>query len=199
MSGSKVLGLVLVDPRVRSAWLARVGGIAATAVVAALIGGVPGPEHAGTVKLWGYLTFFASLVLLLLGKKVEKALEYAEWFMVAWIIGALLILGLFFTSLHAWVTVVTGFVGGGLFFIRDPQTGELMGLLPRGADWFILAGFAAYAGAGGLANCTVSNLVRDKGMGMAATVGFIPGLVCGWCVETSASGEGFGPPLASVC
>src|SRR6266498_4677603 len=51
---------------------------AATAVVAAQIGGVPGPEHAGTVKFWGYITFFASLGLLLLGRKVEQALEYAE-------------------------------------------------------------------------------------------------------------------------
>ncbi|PYN30069.1 MAG: hypothetical protein DME01_28575 [Candidatus Rokuibacteriota bacterium] len=171
---------------------------AATAVVAALIGGVPGPEHAATVKFWGYLTFFASLALLLLGKKVEQALEYAEWFMVAWIIGALLILGLFFTSLHAWVTVVTGFVGGGLFFIRDPQTGSLMGLLPKGADWFILAGFAAYAGAGGLANCTVSNWVRDKGMGMAATVGYIPAVVGGKKVELSAVGKVFVPTPDNV-
>lgn len=113
---------------------------------------------------------------MLLGKKVEQALEYAEWFMVAWIIGAPL-LGLFFTSLHAWVTVVTGFVGGGLFFIRDPQTGSLMGLLPKGADWFILAGFAAYAGAGGLGNCTVSNWFRDKSMGMAAVAPGLPTLV----------------------
>src|SRR5215210_6203244 len=70
---------------------------AATAVVAAIIGGVPGPEHAGQVKFWGYVTFFASLALLLLGKKVEQALEYAEWFMVIWIVLALLILGIFFT------------------------------------------------------------------------------------------------------
>ena len=152
----------------------------------------PGPTF------WGYLTFFASLALLLLGKKVEQALEYAEWFMVAWIIGALLILGLFFTSLHAWVTVVTGFVGGGLFFIRDPQTGSLMGLLPKGADWFILAGFAAYAGAGGLANCTVSNWVRDKGMGMAATVGYIPAVVGGKKVELSAVGKVFVPTPDNV-
>src|SRR5947207_15339814 len=38
---------------------------AATAIVAALIGGVPGPQNAGQVLFWGYLTFFASLVLLL--------------------------------------------------------------------------------------------------------------------------------------
>ena len=40
-----------------------------------MIGDVPGPQHADQVKLWGYLTFFASLALLLLGRKVEQALS----------------------------------------------------------------------------------------------------------------------------
>jgi hypothetical protein len=171
---------------------------AATAIVAAIIGGVPGPEQAGQVLFWGYVTFFASLLLLLLGKKVEQALEYAEWFMVAWIIVALLFLGLFFTSLQTWLTVGTGFLGGGLYFIRSPQTGQLMGLLPQGADWFILAGFAAYAGAGGLGNCTITNWVRDKGMGMGKLVGFIPAVVGGKQVPLAATGKVFKPTPENV-
>src|SRR5215216_2966635 len=171
---------------------------AATAVVAAIIGGVPGPEHANTVKFWGYITFFSSLALLLLGKKVEQALEYAEWFMVIWIVLALLFLGLFFTSIGTWLTVLTGFLGGGLYFIRDPQSGNLMGLIPQGADWFILAGFAAYAGAGGLGNMTITNWARDKGMGMAATVGYIPAVVGGHKVELSATGKVFEPTTENV-
>jgi hypothetical protein len=171
---------------------------AATAVVAAIIGGVPGPQHEGTVKLWGYLTFFASLALLLLGRKVEQALEYAEWFMVIWIVAALVLLGLFFTSLGTWVTVFTGFLAGGLYYIRDPNSGQLMGLIPQGADWFILAGFAAYAGAGGLGNCTISNWVRDKGMGMGSLVGYIPAIVGGHRVELSATGKVFEPTPENV-
>jgi hypothetical protein len=171
---------------------------AATGIVAAIIGGVPGAEHAGMVLFWGYVTFFASLILLLLGKKVEQALEYAEWFMVIWIIAALLILGLFFTSLNAWITVITGFLGGGLYYIRSPQTGELMGLIPQGADWLILAGFAAYAGAGGLGNCTVTNYVRDKGMGMGAQVGYIPAVVGGHEVPLSPTGKVFEPTPENV-
>src|SRR5581483_11176785 len=87
---------------------------AATGIVAAIIGGVPGAEHAGMVLFWGYVTYFASLILLLFGRKVEQVLEYAEWFMVIWIIGALVILGLLFTSAQTWLTVITGFLGGGL-------------------------------------------------------------------------------------
>src|SRR5262249_42122941 len=123
---------------------------AATAVVAAFIGGVPGPETAGVVEFWGYMTFVASLALLLLGKKVEQALEYAEWFMVIWIIVALLFLGIFFTSFSTWATVVTGFLGGGAYFIRDPKTGGLMGLLPSGAGLVLRAGLGRCARARGL-------------------------------------------------
>ena len=171
---------------------------AATAIVAAIINRVPGPEHAGMVLLWGYITFFASLVLLLFGKKVEQALEYAEWFMVIWIIVALLFLGIVFTNLQTWLTVITGFLAGGLYYIRNPQSGQLMGLIPPGVDWFILAGFAAYAGAGGLGNCTVTNWVRDKGMGMGSQVGYIPAVVGGREVELAATGKVFEPTPENI-
>lgn len=171
---------------------------AATAVVAAIIGGVPGAQHAGMVLMWGYIIFFASLALLLLGRKVEQALEYAEWFMVVWILAALLALAVFFTSASTWLTVISGFLGGGLYFIRSPQTGELMGLVPQGADWLIVAGFAAYAGAGGLGNCTVTNWVRDKGMGMGSQVGYIPAAVGGRRIELAATGKVFEPTEENV-
>src|SRR5205823_4697314 len=85
-----------------------------------------------------------------------------------------------------------------LFYIRNPQTGELAGLIPSGADWLILAGFAAYAGAGGLGNCTVTNWVRDKGMGMGSQVGYIPAVVGGHQVELSATGKVFEPTAENV-
>lgn len=171
---------------------------AATGIVALLIGAVPGPEHAGQVLFWGYVTFFASLALLLVGQKVETALEWAEKFMTVWIILALLFLGLFFTNFQTWMTVITGFLGGGLYYIRSPQSGELMGLIPSGADWLILAGFAAYAGAGGLGNCTVTNWTRDKGLGMGSKVGYIPAVVGGHRVELSPAGKVFEPTPENV-
>ena len=48
-------------------------------------------QHSGLVLFWGYVTFFASLALLL-GPKGEQAIEYAEWFMVVWIFAARLFL-----------------------------------------------------------------------------------------------------------
>ncbi len=171
---------------------------AATAIVAALIGGVPGPQHEGQVLFWGYVTFFASLVVLLVGKKVERSLELIEWFMVIWIIASLLFLAVVFVSPTTWLTVIAGFLGGGVYYIRGPQTGELVGLIPAGADWFALAGFAAYAGAGGLGNLSITNWVRDKGMGMGATVGYIPSLVGGGRVELAGTGKVFEPTPENV-
>ena len=171
---------------------------AATAVVAALIGGVPGAEHQGQVLFWGYMTFFASLVLFLFGKKVEKSLELAEWFMIIWILAFLLFVGLFYVGFETWLTVVTGFLGGGAYYIRDPQTGNLMGLVPQGADWFVLAGFAAYAGAGGISNLAITNWVRDKGMGMAGLVGYIPAVIGGHKVDLAATGKVFEPTPENV-
>src|SRR5215218_689551 len=94
---------------------------AATAIVAALIGGVPGPAQAGQVLFWGYVTFFASLVLFLFGSRISKTLEMAEWFMILWILVFLLVVGLVFVPPSVWATVFLGFLGGGAYYIRHPQ------------------------------------------------------------------------------
>lgn len=171
---------------------------AATAIAAAQLGQVPTAEHQGLVLFWGYVTFFASLILFLFGTKVERSLELAEWFMVIWILAFLLFVGIVFVNPGTWLTVITGFLAGGLYYIRHPQTGQLMGLIPPGADWFVLAGFAAYAGAGGLSNATFTNWVRDKGMGMGALVGYIPAVIGGHKVELSATGKVFPPTEQNV-
>jgi hypothetical protein len=171
---------------------------AATAIVAAQIGSVPGAEHQGQVLFWGYVTFFAALALFLFGRKVERQLELAEWFMIAWIIIFLVIVGVVYVAPSTWLTVILGFVGGGAFAIQNPQTGQPIGLIPQGADWFVLAGFAAYAGAGGVANATITNWVRDKGMGMAALAGYIPGAVGGHRVDLAATGKVFEPTPEQV-
>ena len=171
---------------------------AATAIVAAIIGGVPGPEHAGQVLFWGYMTFFASLVLFLFGSRIAKTLEMAEWFMVAWILIFLVVRGL---DLRAILDL-----GDGLHRLPrrrrvlhpEPQTGNLMGLIPQGADWLVIGGFAAYAGAGGVSNLAITNWVRDKSMGMSAHVGFIPAVVGGHKMDLAATGSVFEPTPENV-
>jgi hypothetical protein len=63
--------------------------------------------------------------------------------------------------------------------------------IPRGGDWVLLASFAAYAGMGGIVNGTITNWMRDKGWGMAATSGYIAAVVGGRPVHLSRVGRVF--------
>ena len=104
--------------------------------------------------------------------------------MIAFIISFLLIADLIIVPLANWPAMVVGFFGfdaakGGFNFI------------PQGADMMLLAGFAAYSGAGGCINATITNWMRDKGFGMGSVVGYIPSLVGGQTVKLSHTGSVF--------
>jgi hypothetical protein len=58
-------------------------------------------------------------------------------------------------------------------------------------DWAMLAGFAAIAGLGGMANTLFSNYARDKGWGMGKFVGAIPSAIGGLKVSLSHTGRVF--------
>jgi hypothetical protein len=58
-------------------------------------------------------------------------------------------------------------------------------------DWAMLAGFAAIAGLGGMANTLFSNYARDKGWGMGKFVGAIPSAIGGRNVSLSHTGRVF--------
>jgi hypothetical protein len=58
-------------------------------------------------------------------------------------------------------------------------------------DWAMLAGFAAIAGLGGMANTLFSNYARDKGWGMGKFVGAIPSAIGGRQVGLSHTGRVF--------
>ncbi len=152
---------------------------AATAIAAFALGRLPTAADAGTVLLWGYVTFLVVVVLLFLGRKVERTLELAQWFMVSWIFIYLLFVDIFLVSAQTWVKTVSGLFS--------------FGSLPSGADWVLLGAFAAYAGAGGVSNGFVTNWVRDKGWGMGSTVGYIPGAIGGEKTELKQTGNVFKP------
>lgn len=152
---------------------------AATAITAAFKGSLPTIDDRPTIIMWGYITFIAAVVIIAFGKKIEKTLEYAEGFMVIWIIVFLLIIGIFFTSLSTWGKVWGGFLGLG----GAP--------IPQSGDWILLASFAAYAGMGGLTNTTLTSWIRDKGWGMASTVGYIPAMIGGHKVKLLRVGNTF--------
>jgi hypothetical protein len=133
---------------------------AATALAALYLARLPGNADAGTVLAFGYLTFLLVIALLLLGRKVERTMELAQWFMIIFIFLFLIFVDIFLVSAETWGRTLSGLVS--------------FGSMPAGADFLLLGAFAAYSGAGGVINGFLTNWVRDKGWGMGSTVGYIP-------------------------
>jgi len=155
----------------------------ATASAALLLGRMPGAADAGLVIALGYVSFAACIAIVLSGRKVERTVEIAMWIMVTLIVAYLAVLSVTSVSGAAWWTTAQGFLA--------------IGTVPEGADWALLAAFAAYSGSGGIGNAFITNWMRDKGHGMAGTVGFIPG-AAGGKVALSPSGNVFPVTPASL-
>jgi hypothetical protein len=152
---------------------------AATAIATARKGSLTTDADRPEVLLWGTLTFVVCIAIIAMGKKVEKTLERAEWFMIAWILGFLVIVALFCCTPATWLKVGGGFLGLG----GAP--------IPERKDWVLLASSAAFAGMGGFGNAALTNWMRDKGWGMARRGGYIPGLVQHGAVEIPRVGQTF--------
>jgi hypothetical protein len=166
-------------------------GAAAGAAFFLIARRLPASDEAGTVYAIGVGLFLLCGLVLMVGRRFERTLEYLNWIMVALIIGGLGVLAVLFVPLSTWGAAVAGFAG------FDVTTGSFQ-FIPPGADFFLLGAFAAYAGGGGVANLTLSNWARDKGYGMSSSVGFIPAAVGGKKVALAHSGSTFKPDAASL-
>jgi hypothetical protein len=166
-------------------------GAAAGAVFFLFAKRLPVAAEAGAVYAIGVGLFLLCGCVLMVGRRIERTLEYLNWIMVALIIGGLGILAVLFVPLSTWGAAVVGFAG------YDVKTGSFQ-FVPAGADFFLLGAFAAYAGGGGVANLTLSNWARDKGYGMSSIVGFIPAAVGGKKVALAHTGCTFTPDAESL-
>ena len=166
-------------------------GAAAGAVFFLASKRLPGAAESGIVYLIGVGLFLMCAFILMIGRRVERTLEYLNWIMVSVIIGGLGVLALLFVPLRTWGVALVG------FFAYDANTGRFQ-LLPPGADFFLIGAFAAFCGGGGVANLTLSNWARDKGYGMSSTIGFIPAAVGGKKVTLAHSGSTFKPTAANL-
>ncbi|HEY8165070.1 MAG TPA: Nramp family divalent metal transporter [Gemmatimonadaceae bacterium] len=169
------------------AWAANAAG----AIFFLITRRVAGPTEASAVFYIGVATFLLCVAILLVGRRIERTLEVLNWVMVVCILGGFVVLDLLFVPFHTWIAAATGFSGFDSAQAR-------FDLLPRGADFFLLAGLVAYAGAGGVANLTLSNWARDKGYGMGSRVGYIPGAVGGEKVNLAHSGFMFSPDAEAM-
>lgn len=145
-----------------------------------------GPADASLVYYLGVGTFLACVLVLLVGRRIERTLELLNWVLVACILGSFLVLALVFVPPRTWFGALVGFAG------FDAERGAF-DFLPRGADFFLLGALAAYSGAGGVINIVLSNWARDKGYGMGERAGYIPAAVGGRRVPLAHSGFVFAP------
>ena len=164
----------------------QVGWPASAAVASGAIfflgsGRLPGPTDVSTVYFIGVATFLLCVAVLLVGRRIERTLEIANWVLVVCTLGGLLIMALLFVPGATWFRGFAGLAG------YDPVAGRF-DFLPANADFFLIAAFVAYSGAGGVMNITLSNWARDKGYGMGQRVGYIPAAVGGQHVNLAHTG-----------
>ncbi len=159
-------------------------GTAAAAIFFMFTKNLAGPAEAEAIYWIGVGTFLGCVVVLSVGRRIERTLEILNWVLVVCILGSFLILGLIFVPAETWLAAVTGIAG------YDPARGAF-NFIPAGIDFVLLGALVAYSGAGGVANLTLSNWARDKGYGMGSRAGYIPAAVGGKHVNLAHTGFTF--------
>ena len=135
-----------------------------SALAGLFLGRTPHGEDREVVLILGYFLFLASVVVALPDARTQRRIERAEWFVLGFILLVLLGVGIFLVPYDVWARVTSGFV--------SPLLGRPA--LPDEVDWLLLAAFAVYSGAGGVINATLTQGLREKGFGMAGTIGLTP-------------------------
>jgi hypothetical protein len=184
---------------------------AAIPLLAIFLGIIPDPdvypEHAPKVRAMGVAIFLLSMIPLVFGGKIYSTLKGLLTFKIVAVLGFLLFLALFHSSLRTWGELLLGLVQFGTVPIRDatleaglpPRTANIFASLWRGEGMpsidlgtaYTLAAFAGIAGSGGLSNVVISNYTRDQGWGMGKHVGAIPSIVSGRKIALSHTGMVF--------
>jgi hypothetical protein len=152
---------------------------------------LPGAGDATVAFYIGVGTFLACVLVLLVGRRIERTLELLNWVLVVCILGAFVVLAVMFVPTDTWLAGVAGFAG------FDTVVGSF-DFIPEGADYVLLAALAGYAGSGGVSNITLANWARDKGYGMSERAGYIPAAVGGQKVHLAHSGFIFTPNAESM-
>ncbi len=146
---------------------------------------------ASTIYQIGVGSFLLCIVLLTLGRRIERTLELLNWVMVVAILGGFFVLGLFLVPGPTWTAALVGL--GGFDLPHRTFT-----FVPANADFLLLAALAGYSGAGGMVNIALSSWARDKGYGMGQRVGYIPAAVGGHKVKLAHTGYIFTPDAANM-
>jgi hypothetical protein len=142
---------------------------AGSALATLLLGHSPRADEWALVSALGYAVLGVSVVVALLGRRVERHLVRGQLATVVWALGFLLVAGVALVPAPVWQRVALGFLG--------PLAAPVAA--PAAANWPLLAALAGGAGAGGLLNATFTQWIRDKGFGMAGAAAPTP-VTVGW-------------------
>jgi hypothetical protein len=114
--------------------------------------------------------------------------------MMAWMLGFLVALAVRFVPGPAWSRLAWSFAGRPLW-----EPGFVATSFPAATiDWTLVTAFAAYSGAGGTINAMLTYWLRDKGFGMAGTVGAQPTPVGDQTILLPRDGAIFPPSEANL-
>jgi hypothetical protein len=149
------------------------------------------PADATAVYYLGALTFGVCVAVLLVGRRIERTLEWLNWGLVVCIFGTFIVLAAWFVPARLWIAAGAGLAG------FDPDQSRFV-WLPESMDYVLLAAFVGYAGLGGITNVTLSNWARDRGYGMGERAGYIPAAVGGRKVPLSPTGFMFDPTAENM-
>jgi hypothetical protein len=166
-------------------------GTAAGAVYFLFAGRLAGAAEAGKLYAIGVGAFALCVLILLVGRRIERTLEILNWIMLICILSALFVLGVLYVGPATWGAAAAGFFG------FDTAAREFR-FMPGNADFFLIGAFAGFSGAGGVSNITLANWARDKGYGMGQVAGYIAGAVGGERVQLAHAGFKFTPSTESL-
>jgi hypothetical protein len=152
--------------------------LCANTLFSAFVGRLPGQGDELTSQLIAAGLIAFVLGILHFGGTVERMLEIASWFMLAFIFTFLVVVNVWFIPRASWIATLKGFLA-----LAPSSEGAI--------DWALLGALAATAGTGGIGNLTITNWMRDKGFGMGSLTGAIPSAVGSRAIKLSASGKIF--------
>ncbi|RSN72210.1 MAG: hypothetical protein DSO07_05825 [Thermoproteota archaeon] len=146
----------------------------AQAIAAWQLGRMPTAADLDLVRMWGYVLIILALVIVSVGGKISRTLEYWNWFDLFVILGGFIIFDIIFVPPHVWGQFLAGYVS--------------FGYMPAGVDIAVLSALIGYTGASAAGNYSMSNYYRDKGYGTGSLVGYIPALIGGKKIKTLSYG-----------
>ncbi len=169
--GSRFWGTIYSVMAVVQLGVPALAASCAPVLFASILGRVAGKPDAGMVLFFTYCIIALGVTLLCFGGKIERMLERLSWGMIVYIFVFLIIANVMFVPWANWVNLFWGFFP--IHNIPRILDGSLSFSHVKLSDLWLLGTLAATAGAGGIGNLTISNWVRDKGMGMGSLVGAI--------------------------